>query len=43
MCDLCKNDVQRTYAHSRTQEHKKRLFAVMKILKQKSLEQRIYK
>ena len=30
MCDLCKNNVSRTYAHSMTREHKKRLFAHMK-------------
>ena len=29
MCEICKNTLSRTYSHSRTREHKKKLFAHM--------------
>ena len=30
MCVICKDNSSRTYTHSRTSAHKKKLFAVMK-------------
>lgn len=38
MCDLCNNNVARSYTHSRTREHKKRLFECMKKKKQNSIK-----
>ena len=33
MCEICKNDVPRTYTHSRTTHHKKLLMKLMKAKK----------
>ena len=30
MCDICKNQVARSYSHSRNSHHKKQLFKIMK-------------
>ena len=30
MCEICQNNVSRTYAHSMTREHKKRLLVRMR-------------
>ena len=38
MCDLCKNQANRSYSHSRTPQHRKLLFKKMKELKQASID-----
>ena len=33
MCDICKNQVARSYSHSRNSYHKKQLFKIMLLRK----------
>ena len=38
MCEICQNNVVRTYTHSRTREHKKKLFECMKKKKELAIK-----
>ena len=38
MCDLCKNQANRSYSHSRTPQHRKLLFKKMKEKKIKAIK-----
>lgn len=38
MCDLCQNKQSRTYGHSMTRDHKKRLFARMREKKEMAIK-----